>query len=233
VIIGVPAHFDLLGRVSGPAQWPELRVAVSAGERMDARILETFERLYGIRLGQVYGMTEVGIISGDLAGDHRPPVVGRPAPGIHVEIVDGLVHVRLPRSPYLFGTGDGRYAEGRLNTGDVGEWASEGVLAVTGRSDSRVTIGGLKVDLTAVEAALCEHELVREAVVVYDGGVVAYVGAPPELTADQLVVWCRSRLAAYETPRRFVVAEHVPRNATGKLLRSAERLRAASGAAPS
>jgi acyl-coenzyme A synthetase/AMP-(fatty) acid ligase len=227
----VPAHFDLLGRASRPSRWPELRVAVSAGERMDPRTLERFERGCGIRLGQVYGMTEVGIIAGDLAGEHRPPVVGRPAPGIHVDVVDGLVHVRLPRSPYLFGTGEGRYAGGRLNTGDLGRWESDGVLAVTGRSDSRVTVGGLKVDLTAVEAALCEHQLVREAVVVYDEGVVAYVGAPPELTADHLVVWCRSRLAAFEIPRRFVISEQVPRNATGKLLRSAERLRAAAGAA--
>ncbi len=85
VIFGVPAYFDLLCRVTEPSRLPGLRLVVSAGERMDPAILDRFEQLYGLRIVQVYGTTEVGLIACDLQGRCALPAVGRPAPGVEVE----------------------------------------------------------------------------------------------------------------------------------------------------
>jgi acyl-CoA synthetase (AMP-forming)/AMP-acid ligase II len=81
-IFGVPVHFDLLSRAGELPTLPNLRLAVSAGEILPASTYERFAARFGLPISPVYGMTEVGVIATDLTGEHPPPVVGRPAPGI-------------------------------------------------------------------------------------------------------------------------------------------------------
>ena len=82
-----------------------------------------------------------------------------------------------------------------------------------------------------VEDVLYEHPSVREAAVVgvpdeYRGETVkAFVSLRPGKTAepDELIAFCRERMAAYKYPRSVVIIDELPKTVTGKLLRRALR----------
>lgn len=227
-IFGVPLHFDLLGRTSRIPELPALRLAVSAGEILPAETYQRFRDCYHIPISPVYGMTEVGIIASDLAGEQPPPAVGVPAPGIEVKVSDQELYVRMDHSPYLFTDRSGRFVDGWLRTFDRFERdPGNGVLRILGRADSVVAIGGLKVDLTEIEAVLVQHPHIVHAIVVYGDVVEAFVAATTPIDANDLTRWCRNRLSDIKIPKRFFIGPDVPCNPNGKLIRNRELLHAA------
>jgi acyl-coenzyme A synthetase/AMP-(fatty) acid ligase len=228
VVFGVPAHFDLFSRIGDPPQLPHLRMVASGGEMLARDVYDRFERGYGLRIGQAYGMTEVGIIAADLAGERPPPSVGHPAPGIEVRVEDGELYVRLNRSPYARPPAESRWSDGWLRTFDLAVTDPDtGALAINGRADSVTVVGGLNVDLTEVEAALRTHDRVADAVVVRGEVIEAHVAAVDRLTERDLAAWCRERLSGHKIPKRFYVVPELPRTTNGKLIRSRELLHAA------
>ncbi|GHH19711.1 acyl-CoA synthetase [Streptomyces lanatus] len=230
-VFGVPAHFDLLSRNTGDDVPHGLRLAVSGGEIMPAEVYERFARRYGVRIGQAYGMTEVGIIATDLGGTVPPPAVGVPAPGIHVTVRDGTLRLSLPENPYVYGEHTGRYTDGWLDTHDLCTTdPGTGALTITGRVDSVVAVGGLKVDLSEVESVLEAHPAVTEAVVVYGEAIEAHVVLETRagrVSSRDLVAWCRARLSPYKIPKAFHFPAALPRTSNGKLIRNSELLHAA------
>lgn len=227
VVFGVPVHFELFSRIDHPPALPHLRMAASGGESLPREVYDRFLRGYGLRIGQAYGMTEVGVIATDLAGTYPPPAVGRFAPGIDGKVEDGELYVRLDRSPYARGSDAARWSDGWLRTFDLAEIDDvSGTLAIRGRADSLAVIGGLNVDLTEVEAALRTHDQVTDAVVVHGEVIEAHIAAD-RLTERDLASWCRERLSGHKIPRRFYVVPELPRTANGKLIRSRELLHAA------
>ncbi|MEU6927161.1 class I adenylate-forming enzyme family protein [Streptomyces sp. NPDC046631] len=227
-VLGVPAHFDLLGRVAAPPALPDLRLAVSGGEILPAETYDRFRERYGVRIGQAYGMTETGIIATDLTGRDAPPAVGLPAPGMGTEVVDGTLRVRLPDNPYLHADADDRYVDGWLNTRDrCTVRAGSGVLEITGRTDTMVAIGGLKVDLTEVESVLAEHPAVSEVVVVYGEAIEAHLVVERALPRAELLAWCKERLSPHKIPKAFHFRTGLPRTSNGKLVRNRELLHTA------
>lgn len=224
-IFGVPMHFALLAR-SVPAAVPSLRLAVSAGELLPLKIWTQFRERYGLPISPVYGTTETGIIAADLITGAEPPVLGMPTAGMDVDVVAGELRVRMECTPYLWSDRADRFHDGWLRTFDRCDRDSvNGVLSYRGRADSVVAIGGLKVDLTEVEQTLLLHPHVREAVVVFDDVIEAYVGGDAALTAADIADWCRSRLADFKVPKVFRLSGAVPRNANGKVIRNREVLR--------
>ncbi|WP_349239725.1 MULTISPECIES: class I adenylate-forming enzyme family protein [unclassified Streptomyces] len=219
-VYGTPAHYALLARVRDAPPLPDLRLAVSGGERMPQETFDDFRAGFGLPICPVYGVTEIGLIAGDLSGASVPPQVGPPVPGIDVEVTAGELYIRMDRSPYLYGDQGDRYESGRLRTFDrFDQDPATGVLTMRGRADSLVVVGGLKVDLAEVEAMLLDHPRVTEAVVVHAEAIEAFVGAEGELAADELTAWCRTRLSAVKIPRRFTVTDRLPRSSMGKLVR--------------
>ncbi|MCG8927331.1 class I adenylate-forming enzyme family protein [Lentzea sp. CC55] len=228
-ILGVPAHFALLSQATGTDPVSVLRLAISCGDVLSAGIRQRFYHRFGVPLGQIYGMSEVGAIASDLTGACQPPAVGRLLPGVEGRCDDGELYIKVDRSPYLRSDRDDRYTDGWLRTFDRCEIdPGSGELRLMGRTDSVVTVGGLKVDLTEVEAVLREHPQVIDALLVH--GVAAGQAAPgpvleahvtgdASLTADSLVRWCRERLSDFKIPKRIHVGVDLPRNANGKRLR--------------
>ena len=100
------------------------------------------------------------------------------------------------------------------------------------RRDDLIVSGGENVYPSEVEAALLAHPAVEEAGVVgladreWGRTVAAVVKLHPgqTATAEDLIAFCRQRLAAYKVPRRVDFKEALPRNAAGKLLRRELRL---------
>jgi long-chain acyl-CoA synthetase len=123
--------------------------------------------------------------------------------------------------------------DGWLHTGDVGVMNSDGWFFIVDRAKDQINASGYKVWPREVEDVLYQHPAVREAAVVgvpddYRGETVkAFVSTFPDQTVnpDELIDFCRQRMAAYKYPRLVEILEELPKTPTGKFLRRELRKR--------
>jgi len=123
---------------------------------------------------------------------------------------------------------DPRLAGGRFVAGDLGTWR-HGELVLLGRQDGVINIKGKKVNPREVESVLAELPGVDEVAVLGvpmpDRGseVLRAVIAcrPGRLTREEVLAWCRERLAAHKIPRSLLLLAEIPRTPRGKLDRAA------------
>ena len=217
-LLGVPFHIELLASVRNPPKLPQLTGMTTGGELVRADVRDGFVDRYGVRLGNMYGMTEVGVIATDLFGAHRPAVL--PAPGLTVREEGGELHISMAASPYLGVQEPDRWSDGWLHTKDAGSVDPRtGLVRVLGRRDSQVSVGGLKVDLTEVEHMIAALPEVTAAVMVHENTIEAYLVLAEGADVSAVEREITTRLAAYKRPRRLHVVEQLPRTATGKLVR--------------
>jgi long-chain acyl-CoA synthetase len=128
---------------------------------------------------------------------------------------------------------------GALHTGDVGFMDDEGWFYLVDRKKDQINVSGYKVWPRDVEDALYGHEAVREAAVVgvpdeYRGETVkAFVSLKPgqNVSAEDLIAFCKERMAAYKYPRQIEFVEELPKTASGKILRRELRDKEVSRAA--
>jgi acyl-CoA synthetase (AMP-forming)/AMP-acid ligase II len=174
--------------------------------------------------------------------DH-PECVGRAVPGVTIRIVDdadralppgqeGELLIRTPgvMDGYLGSAEDTRAVleDGWFRTGDLARARPDGYVTIVGRKRERIKRGGYSVFPTEVEAVLLTHPAVAEAAVagVPDDALGEEVAAWVALkragaaNADDLVTWCRDRLAPFKYPRRITFVATLPRSATGKVLKT-------------
>lgn len=134
VVMGNPQHFDHLARAADDVTLPDLRLAISSGEVLPRNVYEAFAHRYGVRIGQAYGTTETGIIATDLASMSGTPTIGLPVEGVRTRVVDGVLEVHVPQSPYLYQ--DQSWAGGWMSTHDlVSRDPATGALRLRGRVD--------------------------------------------------------------------------------------------------
>ncbi|MDK1474482.1 amino acid adenylation domain-containing protein [Streptomyces sp. 549] len=111
-------------------------------------------------------------------------------------------------------------------TGDMGRWSPDGTIEFLGRVDRQVKIRGHRIELGEIEAVLSRHRAVRQCVVSSVRGpdgrprLVAHLspkgtGEPP--TPEELAAALRERLPDYMVPARFVLLDHLPVTANGKI----------------
>ncbi|WP_235562122.1 AMP-binding protein [Marmoricola sp. Leaf446] len=116
---------------------------------------------------------------------------------------------------------------GELRTGDVGFMDERGWFYLVDRKKDMINAAGYKVWPREVEDVLYGHPAVREAAVVgvpdaYRGeSVKAFVSLKPgaEVTAEEVVAFCKERMAAYKYPRSVEFVDELPKTTTGKILR--------------
>ncbi|HSE19509.1 MAG TPA: amino acid adenylation domain-containing protein, partial [Pyrinomonadaceae bacterium] len=128
--------------------------------------------------------------------------------------------------PDPFGKAEG----GRMyRSGDVGRYLADGNIQFIGRKDQQVKLRGFRIELGEIEAAMSVHPLVSEAVVELrdsakgDKYLVGYVAGAEQLTASEIREHLKKRLPEYMAPSRYVVLDHLPLSANGKLDRRALR----------
>jgi acyl-coenzyme A synthetase/AMP-(fatty) acid ligase len=227
MLLGVPFHAELLCAAATPRPLPQFTRMVVAGELTRPGVAERFTGLYRVPLGSMYGMTELGVIATDLTGSLRPSV--DPAPGMHVALDQGELLVKMAASPYVGLADPTRWADGWLHTRDAARIdPGTGLVTILGRLDSQVSVGGLKVDLTEVEQALCALPQVTTSVVIYDAEITAFLVLTEGASLAEAEATLATELAAYKRPRRLHVLAELPRTATGKIVRDHAALRAAA-----
>lgn len=219
---------------------------------------ELHERLPLLRLFNVYGQTEMSPLATLLKpedqlrklGSAGRPVVhvetrvvdeeDRPAPpGTIGEIVHRGPHVMLgywndPQKNAL------AFRNGWFHSGDLGVFDEEGYLQVLDRKKDMIKSGGENVASREVEEVLYQHPAVAEAAVIglpherwieaVTAAVVLRAGA--QTTAPALIGFCRERLAGFKTPKKIVILDALPKNASGKILKRELRTQLAPSEPP-
>jgi acyl-CoA synthetase (AMP-forming)/AMP-acid ligase II len=214
-----------------------LRLLVGPPGRTAAKTLPRVEMVSG------YGATELcGQVTAIRGEAHRrhPDSIGRVMAGYAVAIVDehgapvgtGATGELLVRGPGLT-QGYWRLPEasaellagGWLHTGDLVRADEEGFLYFVDRVKDMIKTGGENVYSAEVEAALLAHPRVREAAVLgvpdarWGQAVKAVVVTSAPVEVAELDAWCLDRIAPYKRPRWYALADSLPRNATGKVVK--------------
>ncbi|EME51754.1 class I adenylate-forming enzyme family protein [Amycolatopsis decaplanina] len=228
-VFGVPFHLQMLATVPEPPALPHFERFVWSGEAAPASVCDLVADRYRTRVGQLYGMTETGMISADLDGLLRPSA-GVLAPGMEARADHGELLVRLRSSPYVpeLATRQGAWQDGWLHTGDAATIDLDGQVHLEGRVDSQVAVGGLKVDLMALERIFAAIEGVRDVVVIHRKAIHAYLvldvpDALPRISGEADKV-----LAPHQRPAAYHVVPSLPKTPTGKRIRDPERLSSAA-----
>jgi long-chain acyl-CoA synthetase len=248
VLPGVATMFHRLLELPDFTGAKRLRLGVSGAAPCPWELAEAWRARTGVRIVRGYGSTELFRPLSYLADDptDHPECVGRPVPGVEVRVVDdaggavgageeGELLIRTPAvmDGYLGNTAETAavLADGWFTTGDLARLTPDGYVSIVGRKRERIKRGGYSVFPAEVETVLLGHPAVSEAAVVgvpddaLGEEVAAFVALRFDASPDELVAWCRDRLAAFKYPRRVTVLPSLPRSATGKVLKA--RLRSA------
>ncbi|CAN5739977.1 fatty acid--CoA ligase family protein [soil metagenome] len=252
----VPTMLDRIVKIleSGEHELVSLRNLAYGGSKVGLPLVrKAITLLPHVGFVNAYGLTEtsstIAVLTPD---DHRAAhgntdeavarrlgSVGRPVPGIEVQIRDDVGNVLGPgETGELFVRGEqvsGKYTgigsvlddQGWFPTKDVAMLDDEGYLFIGGRSDDTIIRGGENIAPAEIEDVLVEHPHVHEVAVVgvedpqWGQAIVAVVvpavGAHPD--PDDLRDHVRKSLRGSRTPDRVVFRDELPTNATGKILR--------------
>lgn len=252
-IFGAVPTFYVMWLASGTLplnRLAQLRLCISGGETMSAKLHERWYQETGIQIMEALGSTEAGhvFISGQ-SDDIRPGVTGKPVPGFEMKIVDELgreISDERPGSLFIKGASVMRHywsnpektkevlVDGWLNTGDTFRRDKEGFYIFCGRGDDMLKVGARWVSPHEVEAVLAEHPMVLEAAVVGHADefglvrVKAWVvlrdsANSDDAARDELRAHCKSRLAPYKFPEWIDFVGQLPKTALGKVRRFALR----------
>jgi fatty-acyl-CoA synthase len=240
-LMGVPATYLFMAQepAFADADLSSLRRAVVGGAPMPEALLETWAAR-GTAIVQGYGLTEAApnvLCLPQEDAVRKLGFAGKPYPFVDVRLsAEQELQVRGPnvfpgywRNPEA--TAQAFTADRWLRTGDVAECDDEGFYRIKGRLKEMYISGGENVYPAEVEAVLHEHPQVAD---------TAVIGVPDErwgevgiafvvsdgLSDEELLEWCRVRLARFKVPKSFRFVGEIPRNGLGKVqkqkLREAE-----------
>ncbi|MFZ0312153.1 MAG: acyl-CoA synthetase [Candidatus Korobacteraceae bacterium] len=222
-----------------------LRLMVSGSAALPVSTLERWKEISGHTLLERYGMTEIGMaLSNPLRGERVPGSVGKPLPGVEVQLVGeegkpvppGMAGEIEVRGASVFAEYWGKpeatreaFREGWFRTGDTAV-VENGVYRILGRTNIDILkTGGHKVSALEIEETLRTHPAVAECAVVgipdseWGERVAAAVVLKDGdgLDLQSLRTWARDLLAPHKLPSRLLVLDALPRNAMGKTMKPA------------
>ena len=206
---------------------------------------EIAARLPGVRLFNFYGQTEMAPLATVLKPEdqmRKAGSAGQPALNVETLVVDdsgqpvppGVVGEIVHRSPHAmlgYWNDPARTAEafagGWFHSGDLGVLDADGYLTVVDRKKDMIKTSGENVASREVEEVIYAHPAVAEVAVVglphprwieaVTAAVVLRDGA--SATEQDIIEHCRGRLAGFKVPKHVEFVSHLPKNASGKLLK--------------
>ncbi|MGW0932427.1 acyl-CoA synthetase [Streptomyces sp. NPDC002644] len=221
-----------------------LRKAFYGASVMPVPVLERLrERLPGLAFHNCFGQSEIGplaMVLGPDEHDGRMDSCGRPVLFVEARVVDedgkdvpdGTPGEIVYRSPQLCEgywekpeETEEAFRDGWFHSGDLAVRDAEGYHTIVDRVKDVINSGGVLVASRQVEDVLYTHPQVAEAAVVglpderWIEAVTAFVVARGEVTEEELVAHAKERLASFKAPKRVVLVDGLPRNASGKILK--------------
>jgi acyl-coenzyme A synthetase/AMP-(fatty) acid ligase len=239
VLCMAPTEYRVIAKRVEIKPLPDLRSLVAAGEALNPEVIRAFRETTGLEIRDGYGQTETGQLTGNLPGEPvHPGSMGRPLPGVDLEVHDGELILRDPSTDPTFFVGylDGTPAPAGKpwRTGDRVRRDEDGYLYFEGRTDDVIISAGYRIGPFEVESALLTHAAVAEAAVVAApdeerGAVVRAVVVlrdgfmPADALATELQEHVKHETAPYKYPRIVDFADELPKTASGKIKRASLR----------
>jgi long-chain acyl-CoA synthetase len=225
-----------------------LRLCISGSAPLPGQVLHEFEAKFLIPLIEGYGLSEASpvVTKNPLNGTRKPGSIGIPIPHVEVSIQDesgqeldaGQIGELCVRGGNVM-VGYWKQPEetskvmrnGWLLTGDIGYRDKDGYFFITDRKKDMLLVNGINVYPREIEEILYQFPGVKEAAVIGKPDPrrgeqpVAFLAANDGASLEELAVqqFVRKRLADYKVPRKVVIVPALPRNATGKILKTALR----------
>ncbi|WP_405946271.1 long-chain-fatty-acid--CoA ligase [Streptomyces prunicolor] len=246
----VPAQWELICAVPGIAERDLSalrRVAWGAAPATTTFLRKLIGAFPTASVETAFGQTESSAIVTMLRGDEalsRIGSVGTPLANVEVRVVDdelndvprGEIGEIVYRGPAVMAGYWNKPAEtaeafrgGWLHSGDLGRQDEDGYFYIVDRKKDMIISGGENIYCAEVENVLAAHPKVREVALIAVPDekwgetplavVVAGVEEDPP-TPTELVEWCAERLARYKHPRHIAVVPLLPRNPSGKVLKT-------------
>lgn len=218
----------------------------SGAAPLAAETIRDIKELTGAFMCEVYGSTETTPIAcvTPWGGTIKPGTVGIPVPDTDVKIVDidtgkktlkqgqtGEICIKGPQVMMGYYKKPKETAAALKNgwfyTGDIGHFDSDGYLMITDRKKDMIIASGYNIYPVEIDGILMDHPKILEACTIgvpdsYRGeSVKAYVVVKPgeSLTKDELMKFCKEKLAAYKVPKDIEFINELPKSAVGKILR--------------
>lgn len=230
-----------------------LRFSIAGAASVPESLFADMRNILGFQeVGQAYGLTECIVATQSRENEnpeHVQETTGPAIKGVEVRIVgpngeelpigeDGEIMLRgeLVMLGYFEdpeATTAAFDKDGWFHTGDVGRLDEHGCLKITDRIKDMFTVGGFNVYPAEVENVLREHPAVNESAVVAMADdrlgsvgkafVLIFHDVEPKPAPEELIAFCKERLANFKVPRKVVIVESFERNAMGKILKTVLR----------
>jgi long-chain acyl-CoA synthetase len=225
----------------------DVQIFNSGGSALPVNLKRSFEERVGKPLFEGYGLSEASPVTHNnppFLGQGREGSIGIPIPSTEARVVDvetGKTEMPIGDSGELIIKGPQvmkgyldmpketaeTLKDGWLYTGDVAKMDESGYFYIVDRKKDMILASGYNVYPREIEEVLFEHPGVAEAVAIgvpdeYRGEAVkAFVVKRPgaQATEEEVLAFCKERLAAYKAPKAVEFREELPKSAVGKLLR--------------
>ena len=246
VFAGVPTmYFAILNHEGGEKyDLSSLRYCMTGGAPMPVEVMRSFEQKYPVQILEGYGLSETSPVASFNVPDkpRKPGSIGYPVWGVDLGIVDekdallpdgerGEIVIRghnVMKGYYKRPEANAEaLRNGWFHTGDIGIRDADGSYRIVDRVKDMIIRGGFNVYPREVEEVLYAHPAVIEAAVIgvpheshgEEVKAVVALRAGETLTADELIAYCKQRIAAYKYPRIVEFIDALPKGPTGKILK--------------
>src|ERR1017187_5439904 len=250
ILPAVPTFYRMMLAAQIPTPQP-IRIFISGSAPLPMQTLKEFEEKFKVPLIEGYGLSEASpvVSKNPLRGAHKAGSIGIPIPNVEMSVQDesgkmlgvgetGEICVRGGNvmMGYWNQPDETRKVmrDGWLLTGDVGHRDADGYYYITDRKKDMLIVNGINVYPREIEEVIYHFPGVKEAAVIGVPDVrrgeqpMAFVAAAEGQTLDEkaLLQFMRDKLADYKVPKQIVILPALPRNATGKILKTELRKRA-------
>lgn len=227
------------------AAFASFKICMAGGEKCQPDTKVDWEKHTGKPLYEAYGLTETTamLTSNPIEPDKNViDSIGIALPDTHIELMDksnnilsrdakdsGEIVVKGPQVTKGYLNNDeankDAFVNGWFKTGDIGEWKPGGYLKILDRSKDMISVSGMKVYPSEVEAVLLERNDVIDCGVIgipddnTGERIVACILSNAELDKEALRAYCSEKLTRYKVPKEFIKVQSIPKSSIGKTSR--------------
>src|SRR5665213_1324479 len=252
ILPAVPSFYRLLLGSQLPAPMP-IRIFISGSAPLPMQTLKEFEEKFKVPLIEGYGLSEASpvVSKNPLKGIRKAGSIGLPVANVEMSVQNESGKFLGANETGEICVRGGNVMQGYWNqpeetkkvfrgdwllTGDIGYRDADGYYYITDRKKDMLLVNGINVYPREIEEVIYHFPGVKEAAVI---GVpdarrgeqpVAFVAAAEGQTLDEkeLLQFIRSQLADYKAPKQIIILSALPKNATGKILKTELRKQAVS-----